>query len=92
MPTPVQAAQAAYWDALLQNDPEVWPLREALKHVFSEWPTPTWEQQRRLFMSLPEDVFGQVIQWGMRDTEVREAVLLYTQAQSEILNRLLKAP
>jgi hypothetical protein len=67
------AVRNAYWDHTDPASSDLYPLHDVLSH-FLGIKEPTLAQQKTLFLMLPAEIIGLIVQWGVSDTEVREAV------------------
>ncbi|OJW42442.1 MAG: hypothetical protein BGO50_01535 [Rhodanobacter sp. 67-28] len=70
----LDAVRRAWWDATPADDTELYSLCDVLTSQIPELVDPTHEQQRVVFMMLPDGIIGGVIQWGLSDTEVRDQI------------------
>ncbi|MEY2161437.1 hypothetical protein [Rhodanobacter sp. FW106-PBR-LB-2-11] len=73
----LDAVRRAWWDATPADDTELYALSDVLTSQIPELADPTHEQQRVVFMMLPDVIIGGVIQWGLSDTEVRDQVYVF---------------
>ncbi len=69
----LNAVREAYWNSTPEDSFDLDALHDALLDI-EGLESPSRDQQKALFMMLPEAIIGSGISWGFRDTEVRDEI------------------
>lgn len=86
----LQAVRDAWWAASVGMPNELNELHDVLS-VQCECENPTDAQLKAVFDLLPAECIGDIISWGLGDTEVRDQVWVFATENADIVRAAIKA-